>query len=270
MASPSLHEFKRKTSFFFKEQIKVARLAFTDVTPAEILTEEATDGSLMTLDSRTVRFLSRAAFEVDEYWRIVDVLHKRLWMYDKKQWQCSYKALILLEGLLTHGPKRVAEDFQQDKDIIWEMGSLKFVDEKGFNWGLSVRNKSERILKLLKDESYLKQERDKARKITSGIKGSGSFCQRSISADSNSKQYGRCNSHYNTSQNNKDDPNNRYFFDERVQNLPEFSEGYRFIPDYAREKTDSGFSSRHGYTEDHPFCEDRYHQIRESLISPNF
>lgn len=55
----------------------------------------------------------------------------RLWKYDKKQWQCSYKALILLEGLLTHGPKRVAEDFRQDKDIIWEMGSLKYVDEKG-------------------------------------------------------------------------------------------------------------------------------------------
>lgn len=55
----------------------------------------------------------------------------RLWKYDKKRWQCSYKALILLERLLTHGPKRVAEDFQYDKDIIWEMGSLKYVDEKG-------------------------------------------------------------------------------------------------------------------------------------------
>ena len=62
----------------------------------------------------------------------------RLWMYDKKQWQCSYKALILLEGLLTHGPKRVAEDFQQDKDIIWEMGSLKFVDEKGWVYLLAI------------------------------------------------------------------------------------------------------------------------------------
>lgn len=36
MDSPSFHEFKRKTSFFFKEQIKTARLAFTDVTPAEM------------------------------------------------------------------------------------------------------------------------------------------------------------------------------------------------------------------------------------------
>lgn len=41
------------------------------------LTEEATDGDSITLDSRTLGFISRAAFEVDDYWRIVDILHKR-------------------------------------------------------------------------------------------------------------------------------------------------------------------------------------------------
>ncbi|KAK1378054.1 ENTH domain-containing protein [Heracleum sosnowskyi] len=272
MDSPSFYEFKRKTSFFFKEQIKTARLAFTDVTPAEILTEEATDGDSITLDCRILGFISRAAFEVDDYWRIVDVLHKRLWKYDKKRWQCSYKALILLERLLTHGPKSVAEDFQYDKDIIWEMGSLKYVDEKGFNWGLSVRNKSERVLKLLQDESYLKEQRETVRKITTGIKGSGSFCQRS-SMDPNSKEYptfasyGRCNSQYNTSQKQEDDANKGYFIKERIQNLREFSNDYRFMPEISSGITNSCLSSRHGYKEDHPFCEDRQHQIRESLLS---
>lgn len=47
-----------------------------------------------------------------------------------------------------------------------------------FNWGLSVRNMSERIIKLLEDRSYLKEERDRTRKVTVEIKGFGSFCKR--------------------------------------------------------------------------------------------
>lgn len=36
MGSSSFHEFKKQASFFFKEKIKTARLALTDVTPAEL------------------------------------------------------------------------------------------------------------------------------------------------------------------------------------------------------------------------------------------
>ncbi|KAJ6900371.1 Epsin domain [Populus alba x Populus x berolinensis] len=63
MGSPLLHEFKRQASSFLKEKIKTARLALTDVTPTE--------------DRRTMGVISRAAFEVDDYWIIVDILHKR-------------------------------------------------------------------------------------------------------------------------------------------------------------------------------------------------
>lgn len=41
------------------------------------LTEEATDEDLWPPDTRTMGSISRAAFEVDDYWRIVDILHKR-------------------------------------------------------------------------------------------------------------------------------------------------------------------------------------------------
>ncbi|KAB5538812.1 hypothetical protein DKX38_016345 [Salix brachista] len=81
MGSPLLHEFKRQASFFFKEKIKTACLALTDVTPAELYT--------------SMGVTSRAAFEVDDYRRIVDILH-----------EC-------------------------DKDAIKEMVSLQFVDGKG-------------------------------------------------------------------------------------------------------------------------------------------
>lgn len=141
-----------------------------------------------------------------------------------------------------------------------------------FNWGLSVQNKSEKVLKLLEDESYLKEQREKARKVTTLIKGSGSFCQRS-SNDPYSKEYstfasyGRCNSHHSTSQDKEDDANKGYFIKEKLHNLRELCKDYRFMPEISIGMTNSGLSSRHAYKVDHPFCEDLQHQIRESLIS---
>ncbi|XP_071712689.1 ENTH domain-containing protein C794.11c-like [Rutidosis leptorrhynchoides] len=181
MGSPSFQEIKKQASFFLKEKIKTARLALTDVTPAELLTEEATEEGSWPPDTRTMGLISRAAFEVDDYWRIVDILHKRLWKFDKEKWRGSYNALVILDHLLTHGPERVSEEFQCDKEVIKEMGIFQHFDEERFNWGLRVREKSERILMLLEeDRFFLKQERCRARKLTSGIKGFGSFTQRSV------------------------------------------------------------------------------------------
>lgn len=200
MGNPLFHEFKKQASFFLKEKIKTARLVLTDVTPAQLLTEDAINGnSWGSPDTRTLGRISRAAFEVDDYWRIVDILHDRLSRFDKKNWRISYNSLILLEHLLTHGPESVAEEFQSDKGIIAQAGSFQYVDEKGFNWGLAVRKKSERILKLLEKGPLLLEERERARKLTRGIQGFGSFCQRtcstqSILEDFSFKPYGRCNS----------------------------------------------------------------------------
>ncbi|KAL1545149.1 hypothetical protein AAHA92_21905 [Salvia divinorum] len=67
--------------------------------------------------------ISRASFEV------VDALHKR---FERRNWRTSYKALMNLEHLLTHGPR--------------------------FEWGVNARKKSESCLR-------------KARKVSRGIQG---------------------------------------------------------------------------------------------------
>lgn len=202
MGTPFFHELKKQASFFLKEKIKTARLALTDVTPAELLTEETTNGNPWAPDTRTMGLISRAAFEIDDYWRIVEILHRRLSKYDRKHWRESYKALILLEHLLTHGPESIVVEFHSDKDVIKELASFQYIDERGFNWGLTVRKKSERILQLLEKGELYKEERERARKLTRGIQGFGSFSQRSSSStnepsdQSSISSYGRCNSHY--------------------------------------------------------------------------
>ncbi|CAA7398119.1 unnamed protein product [Spirodela intermedia] len=175
MVVPLFVELKKQASFFLREKIRIARLVLTDVTPTQLLAEEVTEGNPAAPDTRTMGKISRAAFELEDYWRIVDILHARLGRFDRAHWREAYNSLILLEHLLTHGPASIAEEFQSDTVAITEIQSFEHVDERGFNWGLAVRNKSERVLKLLEKGPLLREERDRARKLSRGIQGFGRF-----------------------------------------------------------------------------------------------
>ncbi|XP_058006819.1 uncharacterized protein LOC110651312 [Hevea brasiliensis] len=201
MGSHFFHEFKRQASLFFKEKIKTARLALTDVTPAELLTK-----------------------------------------FDRKTWRVTYKTLLVLEHLLTHGPLRVADEFPCDKEVIKKLESFQLVDEKGFNWGSCVRNLSARILKLLESEPFLKEERARLRKLTQRIQGFGSFPQRSLSHDENFKDLGHWTC--KRSKSNYSDENNQeykllasddYFLMEERIHKPE-----KIYDDISPELDDSG------------------------------
>ncbi|XP_010535500.1 PREDICTED: epsin-3 [Tarenaya hassleriana] len=185
MGAPSFHDLKKQASFFFKEKLKTARLALTHVTPLQLMTEEATDGNTWTPNTQTLGSISKAAFEFEHYSRIVDVLHNRFAKFEKRSWRTAYNSLIVLEHLLTHGPESVSEEFQCDRDVISQMETFQHIDEKGFNWGLAVRKKSEKVLKLLeKGGALLKEERKRARELSRGIQGFGSFNHKSSSSSS--------------------------------------------------------------------------------------
>ncbi|KZV34485.1 ENTH/VHS family protein [Dorcoceras hygrometricum] len=218
MSKPLFHEFKKQASFYLKEKIKTARLALTDVTQPNCnplismisLAEEATNGDPGGPDAQTLKLISRSAFELDDYWRIVEILHKRLVRFERRFWRESYKAVVVLEYLMTHGPGSVADEFQTDRDVIKEMENFQHVDERGFNWGETVREKAERVLKLLEKGPLLKEERDRARKISRGIQGFGSFHHRTSSGQgtqhesSSLKTFDRCNSQFNDHANHED------------------------------------------------------------------
>ncbi|KAF5183708.1 Epsin-2 [Thalictrum thalictroides] len=184
MGTLILNEMKKRASGFLHDKYKSARLVLTDVTRAELLAEEATNNEPCSPDAKTMTRIAQASFEVDDYWRVVDVLHGRLYNLDWKLWRQSYKALVLLEFLLTHGPEDFAEEFQSDTDVIQEFGNFKHIDEKGFNWGACMQKKSERILKLLSGGEFFKEARLKAIKVTREIKGFGNLAASPSSSSS--------------------------------------------------------------------------------------
>lgn len=83
-----------------------------------------------------------------------------------------------------------------------------------FNWGLVVRKKAEKTSNLLENDILLKEERDRARKLTRGIQGFGSFAQRSSSSSMKSilressldGKFGRSNSQFNYYENDENQP----------------------------------------------------------------
>ncbi|KAG0467527.1 hypothetical protein HPP92_019107 [Vanilla planifolia] len=209
MGTPFFNEIKKQASDFLREKFKQARLALTDVTPAELLAEEVTSENPWAPDARTMGFISKAAFEIDDFWRIMEILHKRFSKFDRKHWREPYNSLVLLEHLLTHGPESVADEFQCDRMVIRELGNFQHIDERGFNWGLAVRKKSEKILKLLEKGPVLKEERDRARKVTRGIQGFGSMNYRwsnrsKDTIEPSSAFFGRCHSHCESNSQNDD------------------------------------------------------------------
>ncbi|KAK3232170.1 hypothetical protein Dsin_004051 [Dipteronia sinensis] len=267
----SFHKFKTQASFYLKEKIKTVRLVLTDVTPTELLTEEATNGNPWPPDTQTMGVISRAAFEVDDYWRIAEILHQRLLKFDRKNWRASYNALVLLEHLITHGPKRFAEEFKSDEDVIREIlrNNFQYIDEKGFNWGLRVRKLSERILELLEsDQAQLNEERSRARKLTREIKGFGSFGQRCSTTNngsclgdySSSTTYGICNS---------DQLEYKSCLEEK-----EVNKKAKVITEKQKQKQNSkhfwvNADQEDGYSieENHPFCENELETTTSLLIS---
>ncbi|KAM3352459.1 hypothetical protein ACQJBY_023986 [Aegilops geniculata] len=162
------------------------------------MTEEATNGDASPPNAKTMSLIAREAFEIDEYLRISNILHTRLATFDRRQWREPYKALLLLEHLLTHGPRSVALEFQKDRGVIQQMATFQHIDERGFNWGLTVKGKSERVLKLLERGPFLEEERERARKVAREIKGFGSFNLSSTSGGPRAapQVYGRSHSRY--------------------------------------------------------------------------
>ncbi|KAI5073725.1 hypothetical protein GOP47_0011738 [Adiantum capillus-veneris] len=174
MAQFSLRDFKKQASFFLRERLNDARLALTDVSRIQLLTEEATNEDPWGPETKTMATLADAAFELEEYERIVQVIHNRLDGSKQRPWRQLYKTLVLLEYLLTHGPTSIGKEFGGDMFCIEDLSQFNLTDQQGIERGLMVRKTACRVLELLNNPDLWKEERARARKLSFGIRGFGS------------------------------------------------------------------------------------------------
>ncbi|XP_074304629.1 epsin-3-like [Silene latifolia] len=174
----------RQASSYLQEKYRAARLAFTDVSEAELFAEQVTDNNPWSPDTKTMTLIAEASYYFDEYLRIVEVLHKRFATINWKRWRQYYNSLILLEFLITHGSEDFVNEFKSDIGIIKELGTFEHIDTDGVRWGIYMRSKSERLIKLLQGGLSLQEVRSKAIKLTNEIHGFGSSPTSSSSSSS--------------------------------------------------------------------------------------
>ncbi|MCO5579001.1 hypothetical protein L7F22_032852 [Adiantum nelumboides] len=174
MARFGLDDFKKQASFFLREKLNDARLALTDVSRMQLLTEEATNEDPWGPETRTMAILADAAFELEEYERIVQVIHHRLEGGKKGPWRQLYKTLVVLEYLLTHGPKSMGREFRTDACWVEELCQFNLTDHQGIDRGPVVRKKADRVLELINNPDFRNEECFRARKISVEIQGFGS------------------------------------------------------------------------------------------------
>ncbi|KQK19491.1 clathrin interactor EPSIN 1-like isoform X1 [Brachypodium distachyon] len=179
----------RQASGYLQDKYKQARLALGDVTPAELLVQEATSNKDACVpDAKTLSCIAQAAFDIDDYWRIANVLHRRLGrVHDWKEWRPVYKALVVLEFLLTHGPQELPRDFLPDMPALHDLREgFNHVDDKGFDWGASMQRRADSVINLLTDEERLKDARRRAMAAAHGHELVSSLPTMAVSSPSSS------------------------------------------------------------------------------------
>ncbi|TFY73954.1 hypothetical protein EWM64_g10058, partial [Hericium alpestre] len=105
---------------------------------------------------------------------IMPCIYSQFMEKEARQWRHIYKALQLLEYLVKNGSERVIDDARSHISTIKMLRSFHYIDDKGKDQGINVRNRSREIVELLSDVEKIRQERRKAKANRSKYIGTGS------------------------------------------------------------------------------------------------
>lgn len=92
---------------------------------------------------------------------VMNVLWTRL-VETGKDWRYVYKALAVIEYLVSHGSERAVDDIIEHTFQISALSSFEYVEPNGKDVGLNVRKKAENIVALLNDREKIHDVRNKA------------------------------------------------------------------------------------------------------------
>ena len=132
-------------------------------TEAEIKVREATSNDAWGPASTLMGEISDLSHNQIAFTEVMAMLWKRLNDHGKN-WRHVYKSLVVLEYLIKHGSERVTHQCKENLFAIDTLKNFQFTDAKtGKDEGFRVREKAGQLVNLLKDEEFLKSEREKAR-----------------------------------------------------------------------------------------------------------
>ncbi|KAJ1020359.1 hypothetical protein NDA18_005955 [Ustilago nuda] len=165
------------TMYDVKSLYRQARNYALNVSEIEAKVDEATNDDPWGASSTLMQEIAQATNNFQDFNEIMPTIYRRFMEREAREWRQIYKALQLLEYLVKHGSERVVDDARSHLATIKILRNFHYIDEKGKDQGINVRNRAKELADLLGDVDRIRQERRKARsnktKYTGG--GNGEF-----------------------------------------------------------------------------------------------
>lgn len=122
---------------------------------------DATDNEPWGPHGSALAEIAQATKKFTECQMVMSVLWTRLGETGK-DWRYVYKALAVIEYLVSHGSERAVDDIIEHTFQISSLTSFEYVEPSGKDMGINVRKKAETIVTLLNDKEKIQEVRNKA------------------------------------------------------------------------------------------------------------
>ncbi|KAI3627467.1 ENT3 [Malassezia furfur] len=112
--------------------------------------------------------------QAHDFNEIMPTIFRRFMEKEARDWRQIYKALQLLEYIVKHGSERVVDEARAHLATIKILRNFHYIDDKGKDQGINVRNRAKELAALLSDVELIRAERRKARANRAKYQGTGS------------------------------------------------------------------------------------------------
>ncbi|KAK8853491.1 hypothetical protein IAR55_004198 [Kwoniella newhampshirensis] len=157
------------TMYDVKSYYNQAKNMVLNVSETEAKVREATNDDPWGASSTLMQQIADGA----QFNEIMPTIYSRFMEKEAREWRQIYKALTLLEFLVKNGSERVVDDARAHVSTIKMLRSFHYIDEKGKDQGINVRNRASEIAALLGDVERIRTERRKAKSNKNKYQGTG-------------------------------------------------------------------------------------------------
>lgn len=154
-----------------KKYFRKAQNVMYNYTDMEGKVREATNNEPWGASSTLMEQIAQGTYNIREREEILGMIFRRFTEKSGSEWRQIYKALQLLDYLIRHGSERFIDDVRSSIRILELLETFHYVDSESRDQGINVRNRAQEIVKLLQDDSQIRNERKKARETTKKYKG---------------------------------------------------------------------------------------------------
>lgn len=161
------------TLYDIKSMYNQAKNVVLNVSEMEAKVREATNDDPWGASSTLMQEIAQGTFNFQQFNEIMPCIYSQFMEKEARQWRQIYKALQLLEYLVKHGSERVVDDARSHVSTLKMLRSFHYIDEKGKDQGVNVRNRSKELVELLANVEKIRQERKEAKANRSKYVGTG-------------------------------------------------------------------------------------------------